>query len=49
MTLGAGIAIAAVWIGGAVVIVDRRVTGLGMVFTLIAVVTATGYIAGIKP
>lgn len=49
MTIGAGIAIAAVWIGGCYVATHKHVTGIGMVFTLIAVVAATAYIAGVKP
>jgi hypothetical protein len=49
MTIGAGMAVAAVWIVGAIVMTNKTVTGVGMTFTLIGVVVATAYIAGVKP
>lgn len=48
MTIGSGIAIAAIWMAGAAIVKDERVTGFGMVLALIAAVYATGFVAGIK-
>lgn len=41
MTTGAGIAVAAIWIAAAVICINKRVNGLGMIYALIAALFAT--------
>jgi hypothetical protein len=48
MSIGAGIAIAGVWICTAFITRDKTVTGFGMVLTLISAVIATAYIAAVR-
>lgn len=45
MSVGSGIAIAGIWIATAIIVVDRRVTGIGMVMTLVMGLVATGWIS----
>ncbi|WP_156436072.1 hypothetical protein [Bradyrhizobium pachyrhizi] len=45
MTIGSGIAIAAVWFVSATVIKDNRITGAGVFVMLAAALVATSFIA----